>query len=61
MYFFINIIMACKCNCGIKIDMFQLIRLLAWGCIVFYFANKYVAKKESDGSIKSKTTAEKKI
>lgn len=61
MHFFINIIMACKCNCGIKIDAFQLIRLLAWGCIVFYFANKFLAKKEADGSLQIKTNTEKKI
>lgn len=53
--------MACKCNCGIKIDAFQLIRLLAWGCIVFYFANKFLAKKEADGSLQIKTNTEKKI
>ena len=53
--------MACKCGCGIKVDITWLMKLLVWGCIVFYFANKYAVKKESDAQNQSKTQIEKKI
>ena len=53
--------MACKCCPGIKLDMLWLVRLLAWGCIVFYFTNKYFAKKEAELETKAQTQAEKKI
>jgi len=53
--------MACKCSCGIKLNITWLIRLLAWGCIVFYFSNKYLAKKDGRIETKNKTQTEKKI